>query len=155
MKTVKVTFVLGALLVTGAVFASAQATSTPPAAGAQSSQAAPSGTPNGHHGRRGRGQLGMMTSTLNLSDDQVSQIKPILADRNTQLKALRADTSLAPADRRTKAKGIMDDSNSKITAVLNDQQKQLYSQMQENMKAHRAARKSKAAPAPAAAPSGL
>lgn len=97
-------------------------------------------------------QAKRLAKQLNLSQDQVSQIEPILADRDQQMQALRGDSSLAPADRRTKAKGIMDDSNSKIEAVLNDQQKQQYEQMLASRREHRRGGMQGGAPADQPAP---
>jgi periplasmic protein CpxP/Spy len=132
MNMLKATLVLGALLTTGAMFASAQAAdSAAPATQDQTQTNAPKG---GMNPERQAKRLGKQ---LNLSQDQVSQIQPILADRDQQMQALRGDSSLAPADRRAKAKGIMDDSNTKIEAVLNDQQKQQYEQMLASRRAHR------------------
>jgi periplasmic protein CpxP/Spy len=73
---------------------------------------------------------------LNLSTDQVAQIKPVLEDRTQQIQALRADTSLSQQDRRNKAHEIMQDSNSKIEAVLNDTQKQQFEQMLQERREH-------------------
>ena len=78
-----------------------------------------------------------LAKKLNLSKDQVAQIKPILADRQQQMQSLRADSSLAQQDRRAKAQAIQQDSKSKIEAVLNDSQKQQFEQMLANRRAHR------------------
>jgi len=80
-------------------------------------------------------QLQRMGQALNLTDDQKSQIKPILEDRQKQMEALRSDTSVSQDDRRTKMRSIMEDSNSKIRAVLNDQQKQKFDEMQQRIHA--------------------
>lgn len=74
---------------------------------------------------------------LGLTKDQVTQITPILADRQQQMQGLRADTSLAQADRRAKFQSIRDDSKNKIEALLNDQQKQQFEQMQQARRNHR------------------
>jgi periplasmic protein CpxP/Spy len=79
-------------------------------------------------------QLKHLTNTLDLSADQQSQIKPILVDRDQQMQAVFADQSLAQPDRRTKARSIMQESNGKIEAILNDQQKQKYEEMQQHMR---------------------
>jgi periplasmic protein CpxP/Spy len=133
MNIRKATLVLGALLTTGAMFASAQAADTASPA-AQDTQTQANAPKRGMNPERQAKRLGKQ---LNLSQDQVSQIEPILADRDQQMQALRGDSSLAPADRRAKAKGIMDDSNTKIEAVLNDQQKQQYEQMLASRRSHR------------------
>lgn len=75
---------------------------------------------------------------LGLSADQVSQIEPILADRQQQMASLRSDASLTPHQRRKKMRGIMKDSNSKIEAAMTDSQKQQYEQL---LQARRQARR--------------
>jgi periplasmic protein CpxP/Spy len=128
----KATFILGALLATSAAFAQAQAAP----ADQQPSAQAPAGG-----GMRGpvdpAKEAKRLGKELGLTKDQVAQIQPILQDRANQMQALRADASVAPADRRAKAMGIMDDSKTKIEALLNDQQKQQYEQMLANRKAKR------------------
>ncbi len=96
----KATFILAALLSTGAVFAQAQAAP----ADQQPTAQAPAGA--AMHGPADPAkEARRMGKELGLTKDQVAQIQPILQDRVTQMQALRADTSLAPADRRMKAKG--------------------------------------------------
>jgi periplasmic protein CpxP/Spy len=72
---------------------------------------------------------------LGLTQDQVAQIKPILANRQQQMASLRADSTLTPQDRRAKAHSIMEGSRTQIEALLTDTQKQQYEQM---LQAHRA-----------------
>jgi periplasmic protein CpxP/Spy len=74
---------------------------------------------------------------LNLNQDQVSQLTPILAGRQQQIASVRSDTSLQPQDRRVKIKTIFDDSNTKMEAVMNDQQKQQFEQMMAARQNHR------------------
>jgi len=75
-------------------------------------------------------QLDRMTKTLQLSSDQQSQIKPILASRQQQMEAIHQDQSLSQQDKMAKMKSLRDDSNAKIEAVLNDTQKQQFEAMQ-------------------------
>jgi protein CpxP len=93
----------------------------------------------GHFGRGGpqhmqERQLEMMTKQLSLSPDQVTQIKGIFADEDTQMKALRDDTS---GDRRGKMFSIRKDSHTKMLAVLNDDQKSKWEAFQANMRERR------------------
>jgi hypothetical protein len=74
-------------------------------------------------------ELQRMDKSLKLTDDQKSQIKPILEDRQQKMQSLRSDTSLSEQGRRDKMRSIMDDSNSKIRAVLNDDQKKTFDEM--------------------------
>jgi len=83
-----------------------------------------------HRGaREGMMQASWLAQKLNLSEDQVAQLKPILAAQRQQMQALRADTSQTIQDLQTKAQAIRQETNSKIEALLNDSQKQQYEQM--------------------------
>jgi len=78
-------------------------------------------------------QLARMTKHYNLSADQQTQIKPILANQQQQMMALRQDSSLSREDRMAKMKGIREDSSTKIQAILNDTQKKQYAEDQQKM----------------------
>lgn len=139
MYTRKLALALGALLSTGMLMAQApdQTQSAPAQPQAGQTQTQPA-QPEGHRGMRHRNrQIRQMEKKLNLSKDQVAQIKPIIADRRQQMQALRADTSLSDQDRKAKAQSIAQDSKGKIEAVLNDQQKQQYEQMLAERRARR------------------
>jgi Spy/CpxP family protein refolding chaperone len=82
-----------------------------------------------------------MSSKLNLTDDQKTKITPIIADRQTQMRALMADTSSRRMQKARKAKSIMSDSDTKIEAVLTSDQKKIYAEMKEQMKEEMQARK--------------
>ena len=128
----------------------AQAPATPANSDTQlSTQPTPAPEGHGRHGMNPNKQAKHLAKELNLTPDQVSQIKPILVDRKQQIESLRADSSLAPQDRREKMRAIQQDSKSKIEAVLNDTQKQQFEQMLANRRAHH-----KGAPSQSAAPSG-
>jgi Spy/CpxP family protein refolding chaperone len=113
----------------------AQDQSALPATSAQSPAASsgqqPVHVPNPRH------QAKKMAKQLGLTADQESKIEPILADRDQQMQSVRSDTTLAPQDRRAKAHGIRQGSDSKIEAVLNDTQKQQYEQIKQSRKANR------------------
>ena len=81
-------------------------------------------------------ELQHMTKALNLSSDQQSQIKPILQDRHDQMMQIHQDTSMSRSDKMGKMKSLDDDSNAKVEAVLNDQQKAKYEKMIERRQAH-------------------
>lgn len=75
-----------------------------------------------------------MSNKLNLTDDQKAKITPIIADRQTQMRALMADTSGRRLRKARKAKSIMSDSDKKIEAVLTPDQKKTYEEMKEEMR---------------------
>ena len=78
-------------------------------------------------------QLSSMTKHYALSDAQKTQIRPILADAKKQMDALFQNTSLAPEDQFAAMRRIHDDEVSKISAILNDNQRAKYQKDQERM----------------------
>ena len=76
-------------------------------------------------------QAAHLAKKLGLTADQQAQLTPILANRDQQAMALRADTSLSPQDRHAKMLSLRQDSDAKIKAVLTDAQKQQYDQLEQ------------------------
>jgi periplasmic protein CpxP/Spy len=83
--------------------------------------------------RNAKRQLARLTKKLKLSAQQQDEIKPILEDKETQMRNLRQDRSLSREDRSEKANGIVEDGDSKIEAFLNDSQKQIFEKQQQAM----------------------
>ena len=85
--------------------------------------------------------LERMTKHLNLTPDQVAQVKAIDQDGMTQMMALHQDTTTAPADKRAKMKAIHEAQTAKIRAILTDEQKPKFDKMiarqEERMDHHR------------------
>lgn len=75
-----------------------------------------------------------MQKQLNLSDDQMGQIRPILADAQRQSMDVRSDTSLAQPDRRAKMMAIRQDSMAKVKALLTADQRVKFEQMMEKQR---------------------
>ncbi|MDW5267134.1 MULTISPECIES: Spy/CpxP family protein refolding chaperone [Acidobacteriaceae] len=95
------------------------------------------GPPQGGHGRRGGNQVEMLTKRLDLTPDQVTQVKAIDADQMSQMKALHDDTSTSREDKRSKMGAIRQASQDKIRNVLTDEQKPKYDAMLAKMQEHR------------------
>ena len=93
----------------------------------------PAGPPPGQGRGPGGGmgnperQLEMMTKQLNLTPDQVTQIKAIQEDGRKQAMAMRDDT--AGPDRRAKMMAMRDAEQAKVKAVLTEDQKPKYETM--------------------------
>ena len=85
-----------------------------------------------------------MAKKLGLTADQQAKIEPILADRDQQVQTLRANATLAPSDRKAQLRSVVQDSDSKIEALLNDTQKQQYEQLKQSRHAKRQQRQSDA-----------
>jgi protein CpxP len=125
--------VLVAALVCGAQ-ACAQEPGSPPETSAPPPKQGPSGT---HHGMMDPDeQLARMTTRYSLTAEQQDQVKPILFAQQHQMQELRKDTSLSSEDRTAKMQTIRRDSNTKIKAVLNDDQKMQFEQDQLRMQQH-------------------
>jgi periplasmic protein CpxP/Spy len=108
-------------------------------------------------GGHGRGmdpdrQLEHLTKALSLTADQQGQIKPILVDRQQKMQALFQNQSLSREDRHSQMQAIHQDTDSRINAVLNDEQKQKYQAMQEHMREHGPGQGGDAAPQSAPQP---
>jgi periplasmic protein CpxP/Spy len=102
-------------------------------------QQQPGRRPHAHNPARVAHRLGRQ---LGLSQEQVQQIRPIIANRQQQMASLRADSTLTQEDRRAKARGIMQDSRNQIEALLTDTQKQQYEQMLAQRRSQRMQRNS-------------
>jgi Spy/CpxP family protein refolding chaperone len=90
------------------------------------------------HGGRGMGhQVEFLTKKLNLTPDQVTQVKAIDADSWSQMKALREDTSIAGQDKRAKMMDIHKASQGKIRALLTADQQTKFDALEAEMREHR------------------
>lgn len=132
MKNQLCSIALSGLLATGLALGSA-------AACAQDSPAPEVSAQQPGSGRMGRQpmtpdeQLARMTKRYDLSADQQTQIKPILADSQQQMMTLRQDSSMSREDKMAKMKTIREGANTKIQALLNDTQKQKFAEDQQRM----------------------
>jgi Spy/CpxP family protein refolding chaperone len=132
MKNQLCRIALSGLLATGLALGSA-------AAFAQQDSPTPDASAQPGPGRMGRQQMtpdeqvARMTKRYNLSADQQTQIKPILADQQQQMMALRQDSSMSRDDKMAKMKSIREGSSTKIQAILNDSQKQKFAEDQQKM----------------------
>jgi periplasmic protein CpxP/Spy len=114
-----------------AVPAMAQDPSAPPP---PHDQAGPrQGGPGGMRGN----QVEFLTKKLNLTPDQVTQVKAIDEDAMKQSKAVREDTSVAGPDKRAKMMDIHKASRDKIRALLTDDQKTKFDALETEMREHR------------------
>jgi hypothetical protein len=79
-------------------------------------------------------------SKLNLSEDQKAQIKPIIVDRREKLAALQSDGSMRRRKKAREMKSIVEASDKKINALLNDDQKKQYAEIEQQMREQMKAR---------------
>jgi Spy/CpxP family protein refolding chaperone len=127
MKSTKTLFL--ATLAAGSLLAFGQPVhaqdSNKPAANAPAG--APPAAPRG--GMRGAPNLDQLSQALELTDDQKTKVKPILEARDQKLKDMRADTNLAPEDRRTKMRSIFEETQEQMKGVLTPEQFEKYQKM--------------------------
>lgn len=141
MQPKLLTLTLGGLITLGSSCAALAQDTPPPPPNAGQDQPQPGMQADGPHGRGMRmdpdRQLQRLTSELNLTTDQQTQIKPLLVERQQKMQALMQDQSGAPEDRRIQARSIMEGTSNSIKALLNDDQKQKFEAMQERMRRNR------------------
>jgi Spy/CpxP family protein refolding chaperone len=87
----------------------------------------------GPGGMRGN-QVEFLTQKLNLTPDQVTQVKAIDADTMKQMNALREDTSVAQQDKRAKMMDIRKASQGKIRALLTPDQQTKFDALETEMR---------------------
>ncbi|WP_263383831.1 hypothetical protein [Granulicella arctica] len=97
----------------------------PPPAGDQG----PGGGGHRDPARMEERQLEMMTKHLNLTPDQVTQVKAIDDAQRSQMMAMRGDTSMSRDDKHSKMMAMRQDREAKIRAVLTDDQKPKFDAM--------------------------
>jgi periplasmic protein CpxP/Spy len=115
---------------------------TPPAG-----QSAPSQTnPSAAQTQEGAGQtaadpelvakvqarLQQISTELGLTDEQKSQLKPILQEEFARLKAVKDDRLRSIDDKKSKMKEIQDDARGKMKSVLSPEQKKKLDEMKGN-----------------------
>jgi protein CpxP len=82
-------------------------------------------------------QIEHLTRALNLTPDQVSQVKAIQVSSRQQMMALHSDTTTAPADRHARMMSLRQTEQSNIRAILSDEQKAKFDTMQAKMRERR------------------
>jgi Spy/CpxP family protein refolding chaperone len=82
-------------------------------------------------------QLQHMTKRLNLTDAQQQQLRPILTERDQKMQAIHNDTTLSPEQQHQSMGKLMRDTNTQISNVLTDAQRQQWEQAREKRGEHR------------------
>jgi protein CpxP len=95
------------------------------------------GPPHGGQGGMRGNQVEFLTKKLNLTPDQVTQVKAIDADTMNQMRALREDTSVAGPDKRAKMMDIHKAAQDKIRGLLTPDQQTKFDALQAQAREHR------------------
>jgi Spy/CpxP family protein refolding chaperone len=115
------------------------------------------GPGDGQGMRQGQGKSGPsaekrlqhLTRQLDLSAEQQAQIRPILQEEESQLAALRAETTLSREERRSRLQELYAATFKKIRPILTPEQQQKHDDIQQRMQERR---KSQSGPAPTTPP---
>jgi len=75
-----------------------------------------------------------LSSELNLTEDQKAKIKPILQDEVSQLKSVKADTTLSADQKQAKVSEIHGNAKSQIQSILTPEQREKFAAMKEEWK---------------------
>lgn len=104
----------------------------PPAAEQQSpSQSSPSQAPSSQSGSASQSSQAQEDNPLSLTDEQKTKLRPIIADENQQLEAVRNDSSMTPEQKVSKANQIKETAAPKIKAILTPEQLQKLAELQQ------------------------
>jgi hypothetical protein len=71
-------------------------------------------------------ELARMTKRYALSENQRSQLRPVLVDIKAKMDALSKDSSMEFGERMEKMRAIRDEQTSRISAILSDDQRAKY-----------------------------
>lgn len=99
--------------------ANAQDNTVPPAA--TDVQKSPAGQAGKKHGD-GAKHMEELTQAVNLTADQQAKVRELYKEAGPQMKAIRDDATLTQKDRHQKMKAIREATNTKIRALLSDEQ---------------------------------
>ena len=66
--------------------------------------------------------LTMMKESLDLTEDQVQQLEPIMAQQQRELSAFRRDTSLSRQDRVVRLKTMQQTNEAQLKSILTEEQ---------------------------------
>jgi hypothetical protein len=127
-----------ALTLAGLIYAAPAVAQNDPQSGAQSPAPDQQSAPAGGHQWRGHGHVDpaqrteMLTKKLNLTADQQPKVQDIFKSEQSQMQALRNDSSISGNDRRTKMMDIHKASADQVRALLDSTQQKKWDEMQTN-----------------------
>lgn len=81
------------------------------------------------------GKMGKQMAQLDLTAAQKEQLRPVLQEAQEQRKALKADTTLTPEQKKAKMKENRAATQAKINAILTPEQQQKLKELRKERKA--------------------
>jgi protein CpxP len=100
----------------------------------QPSEASPQSAPpqHGQSGSASQNSQAADDNPLGLTEEQKTKLRPIIADENQQMEAVRNDSSLSMEQKVAKANQIRENASPKIRAVLTPEQLQKLAELQKS-----------------------
>ena len=84
-----------------------------------------------HNGNMANAHLNWLSQQLELTEDQIAKLRPILMEEGQQMKAAREETALSPDQKQSKLKEIHKTFQPRINAVLTPEQQDKYKQLEQ------------------------
>jgi Spy/CpxP family protein refolding chaperone len=84
-----------------------------------------------HNGNMTDAHLNWLDQQLNLTEDQMAKLRPILMEEGQQMKGVRQETSLSWDQKQGKLKEIHKTFEPRINAVLTPEQQEKYKQLEQ------------------------
>lgn len=77
-------------------------------------------------------RLEMLETQLNLTDDQIAQVKTILQTEEDKARSVKTSTDLSPDEKRTQTEALRKETRQQINTILTPDQRQRLRQAQRN-----------------------
>jgi Spy/CpxP family protein refolding chaperone len=99
--------------------------------------AAPSPSESETVGHSANDVLDMMVKRLSLTDEQKSKILPIIVERRQKIQEVRTTSALPRRQKMGQVRGIYEDTDKRINALLTPEQQKDYAAMEQEMRARK------------------
>jgi Spy/CpxP family protein refolding chaperone len=96
-------------------------------------------------GRSPNDIVDQLAQRLSLTDDQKSKILPIITDRRRKIQDVRTHSTQFVRQKRGQIRGIYEDSDRRINALLTGEQQKAYAALEQEMKIQHRTRRSQSA----------
>jgi periplasmic protein CpxP/Spy len=113
-------------------------------AGSQESVPTPSETAT--VGRNAKDVLNVLAERLSLTEDQKSKILPIIIERRRKIQEVWTSSTLFVRQKQGRVRGINEDSDRRINALLTGDQQEAYAALEQERKVQRRIRRSQSEP---------
>jgi hypothetical protein len=96
-------------------------------------------------GRSAKDALDMLAKRLSLTDDQKSKILPIIVERRRKIQEVRTESTQFARQKRGQIRGIYEDSDRRINALLTGEQQKAYAALEQAMRVELRTRRAQSA----------